>query len=68
MTAAPPETPEPEDEAADRRLANIALAVMLLILVGGGWWLANALFEARKADECIASGRRNCNPIDIKPR
>jgi len=68
MSVAPPETPEPEDEAADRRLANIALAVMLVILVGGGWWLANALFEARKADECIASGRRNCNPIDIQPR
>ena len=44
MSVAPPETPEPEDEAADRRLANIALAVMLVILVGGGWWLANALF------------------------
>ena len=64
----PPQAPDPEDEAADRRLANIALTVLLVVLVGGGWWLANALFEARKADDCIASGRRNCNPIEVPSR
>src|SRR3954451_3505391 len=56
------------DEAADRRLANIVLAVGLLLLIGIGWWLANALFEARQADNCISSGRRNCTPIETAPR
>ena len=57
-------TPEPIDEAADRRLANIVLGVGLLLLVGIGWWLADALFEARQADNCISSGRRNCTPVE----
>jgi hypothetical protein len=57
-------TTEVVDEAADRRLANIVLGVGLLALIGIGWWLANALFEARQADNCISSGRRNCTPIE----
>ena len=31
-------------------------------------WLVNALVDARKADDCIAQGRRNCNPIDVRSR
>ena len=57
-----------EDEEGDRRTANIALAVGFVVLVGGGIWLANAMIEARKADECMSSGRRNCNPIDVPVR
>lgn len=66
---APQETPQqPEDEESDRRLANIVLAVGFVVLVGGGIWLANAMIDARKADECISSGRRNCVPIDAPAR
>ena len=57
-----------EDEEGDRRAANIALIVGFVMLVGGGIWLANAMIDARKADECISSGRRNCNPIDAPVR
>ena len=63
----PPRDPD-EDEEGDRRLANIVLAVAFVLLVGGGIWLANAMIEARKADECMSSGRRNCNPIEVSPR
>jgi len=62
-----PRNPE-EDEEGDRRLANIVLAVAFVLLVGGGVWLANAMIEARKADECMSSGRRNCNPIEVPAR
>ena len=66
---APQETPQrPEDEEADRRLTNIVLLVGFVVLVGGGIWLANAMIDARKADECISSGRRNCNPIEAPAR
>ena len=41
------------------------LAVGFVVLVGGGIWLANAMVDARKADECISSGRRNCIPIEV---
>jgi len=57
---------DPDEETeADRRTANIVLLVGFLILVGSGIWLVNALLEARKADECMSSGRRNCNPIEV---
>ena len=57
-----------EDEEGDRRTANIALVVGFVVLVGGGLWLARAMIDARKADECMSSGRRNCNPIDVPVR
>jgi hypothetical protein len=58
----------PEEEARDRRAANIFLLVFAVALVGIGVWLANALVDARKADDCLSSGRRNCSPIDVPPR
>ena len=58
----------PEEEARDRRTANIVLLVFAVMLVGIGVWLGNALVDARKADDCLSSGRRNCSPIDVPPR
>jgi hypothetical protein len=58
----------PEEEARDRRAANIFLLVFAVVLVGIGVWLANALVDARKADDCLSSGRRNCSPIDVPSR
>ena len=62
-----PQPDEPETEA-DRRKANIALLVGAVILIGGGIWLVNALIDARQAEECMESGRRNCNPIEVPAR
>ena len=61
------DTRDPDDED-DRRLANIVLLVGFVVLVGGGIWLANAMIDARKADECLSAGRRNCNPIELPAR
>jgi hypothetical protein len=58
----------PAEEAGDRRAANIFLLVAGAILVAVGVWLADAMVDARKADECMSSGRRNCSPIDVPPR
>jgi hypothetical protein len=60
--------PTPEQEARDRRAANIFLLVAGAVLVGIGIWLANAMVEARRADDCLSSGRRNCAPIDTPAR
>jgi len=57
-----------EETEADRRTANIVLLVGFLVLVGSGIWLVNAMLEARRADECMSSGRRNCNPIEVPAR
>jgi hypothetical protein len=64
----PEPPPSPEDEERDRRVANIFLLVAGGIMVAIGIWLANAMVDARRADECMASGRRNCNPIEVPPR
>jgi len=62
----PPLTPE--QEARDRRAANIFLLVAALVLVGIGVWLANAMIDARRADECMSSGRRNCGRMEVPAR
>ena len=59
---------EPPETDAERRHANIALLIGAVILIGGGIWLVNALIDARKAQECLESGRRNCAPIDVPAR
>jgi hypothetical protein len=64
--AEPPQN-EPETEG-DRSKANIALLVGAVILIGGGIWLVNALIDARNAEICMESGRRNCTPIDVPAR
>ena len=61
-------TRDPDDEEGDRTTANIILLVGFVLLVGGGVWLANAMIDARKADECLSSGRRNCSPIEVPAR
>jgi hypothetical protein len=61
--------PTPEQEARDRRAANIFLLCAAVVLVAIGIWLANAMIQARRADECMSSGRRNCGqPINVPPR
>jgi len=57
-----------EETGADRRTANIILLVGAVALIGGGIWLVNALLDARRADDCMSSGRRNCNPIEAPAR
>ena len=58
----------PKEEARDRRAANIFLLTAAVVIIGIGIWLGNALVAARKADECMSSGRRNCNPIEAPRR
>ena len=60
--------PSRDQEARDRRAANIFLLVGAAVLVGIGVWLANAMIDARRADDCLSSGRRNCNPIESPAR
>jgi hypothetical protein len=56
------------ESESDRRSLNIFLAVFFIVLVGTGIWLANAMIDARKADDCLSAGRHNCAPIEVPPR
>lgn len=60
-----PEQPQEDryvETARERRIANALLLFFLILLVGGGIWLANAMFEQRRLDDCVAQGRVNCAP------
>ena len=60
--------PTPEQDARDRRAANLFLLAAGAVLVAIGVWLANAMVDARRADDCMSSGRRNCAPIEVPAR
>ncbi len=42
--------------------------VFFVVVVGIGIWLVNAMVDHRKLDDCLATGRRNCAPIDTPAR
>jgi len=58
----------PEDDERERKVTNIVLLVFFVVVVGAGVWLANALVDQRRIDDCLAQGRRNCTPIDVPAR
>jgi hypothetical protein len=66
------EQPGPDkyvETARDRRIANAVLLLFLVLIVGGGIWLANAMFDQRALDDCMAQGRSHCTPpIDAPAR
>ena len=67
----PPERTDIDDSEEtenERRTLNIVLAVAAVALIGGGIWLVNAMVDANKAQLCMESGRRNCNPIPVERR
>jgi hypothetical protein len=53
-------------EHRERMITNVVLLLIFVALVGIGIWISNGMLDARRADECISAGRRNCNPIDVQ--
>jgi hypothetical protein len=54
--------PDPEPDGSRRRaLAGLAIAVVLLV---AGLWLAHELTAASKMQDCLMTGRTNCNVIE----
>jgi hypothetical protein len=49
-------------ENANRRGALIALGVVVVLFVVG-WILARELYSSGKLEDCLLSGRTNCEPI-----
>ncbi len=71
----PPESPAVEDlakyhgkeskeEYRERMIVNLAAFAFIVVLVAAGWWLAGTMAQMRKNEDCAASGRRNCVPIE----
>jgi hypothetical protein len=55
--------PEPDDQGDNRRgaIAGLIIAVVLLAV---GIWLARDLRSASQMQDCVMSGRTNCNVIE----
>jgi hypothetical protein len=47
-------------------VVNLAALLVTIALSIAGAWLVIQLAEMRKNQDCVLSGRRNCNPIDVK--
>lgn len=54
-----PNSPEPQENRTPA-MAGLAIAVVLLVV---GLWLAHELRAASKLQDCVMSGRTNCNVI-----
>ena len=65
MPADNPERPNDHTDYAQRRRTNIIVAVGLSALLGLLIWTVQAFQEYERLQRCYASGRRNCEKIDI---
>jgi hypothetical protein len=54
-----PQKPEPRENNTPA-MAGLAIAAVLLVV---GLWLAHELRAASKMQDCVLSGRTNCNVI-----
>ncbi len=57
--------PQQDGEERKRRAGNVFLLAAAIAVIAAAVWLIDALLAARKADECIAAGRRNCGPTGV---
>jgi hypothetical protein len=53
---------DPKEKGDSRRPAIAGLAIAVVLLVAG-LWLAHELTAASKMQDCLMSGRTNCNVI-----
>jgi hypothetical protein len=55
------------EQGGNQRMALVGLGVAVLLLVVGVW-LSHQLSAASKMQDCLMSGRTNCNPIETPVR
>jgi hypothetical protein len=55
----------PPESDSERAWTNIVIVGFIAFVIGAGLWLIDALLAARKADECMSAGQRNCSTIEI---
>jgi hypothetical protein len=71
VTKADPE-PDAERDAPiserDRTLTHLAILAVIVVLIGAGVWMANAILEMRRIQDCAMAGRRNCERITTPGR
>jgi hypothetical protein len=59
---------EDAEDHRHRMIANALATLILVLLVGCGIWLADAIIRLRQTQDCAFSGRTNCAPIQLPIR
>jgi hypothetical protein len=57
-----------QDEPIDyrhRAIMNVIALAIVTLLVGLGVWIADALNELQRDQDCLMQGRSNCAPIEL---
>jgi hypothetical protein len=62
----PSQKPKPagKPRPADDRRGAVAGLIIAVVILAVGWWLARDLTSASKMQDCLMSGRTNCNVIE----
>jgi hypothetical protein len=58
-----PLPPTPDREPPNRRIAMMAILVIIVIGIAG-WWISTELRHASSIQDCVMQGRRNCAPVN----
>jgi hypothetical protein len=66
----PKSGPDParDREEADRRTTGLAAIVVVLLLLIGGLMLTHTLRKKAQLEDCLMSGRRDCDALINGPR
>lgn len=54
-----------EEQAAERQTASLAAVVVVLLLLIGGLFLVHQLRAATKLQDCLLSGRGDCDSLIV---
>jgi hypothetical protein len=55
------------DDYRHRMITNAVALIFTVVLVVAGVWLANAIVDMRKNQDCVLTGRRGCTPVEVPP-
>ena len=56
--------PDGADDYRHRMMMNGLAAIVIVVLVGVGLWIADTMAEMRKNQDCVLMGRRSCAQVD----
>ena len=60
-------SPEDPAEYRHRMAVNAGALLFVVVLIGIALWLANAISDMRRNQDCVLSGRRGCTPVEYDP-
>ncbi len=57
-----------DDPAAERQTASLAAVVVILLLLVSGLFLVHQLRSATRLEDCLLSGRHDCDALLVSQR